>query len=166
MDVVDDGVGIESRHVVPFVRSRSSTTKPVGQGTGLGLSTVYGIVKAAEGRVDVRSTEGPGTTMSVYWPRAEPKVPTPTGERPTTAPSASVRTPILVVEDDAAIRALLVTRARAERIHRRDRLRRCGRHRDAANRGAPRSSADENLVMEGVGGAEVRRERHDVSRRR
>ncbi len=106
MDVVDEGVGMsaetQSHLFEPFF-----TTKPVGQGTGLGLSTVYGIVKASDGAIEVQSKEGAGTTMSVFWPRATAPVSTPPGER-AAASSPRQRPRVLIVEDDEAIRALLV----------------------------------------------------------
>ena len=106
MDVIDEGVGMsqetQSHLFEPFF-----TTKPVGQGTGLGLSTVYGIVKASDGAIEVHSQEGAGTTMSVFWPRAAAPASTPPGERAAASP-ARVRPRVLIVEDDEAIRALLV----------------------------------------------------------
>ncbi len=67
VDVTDNGVGIPapylSRIFDPFF-----TTKPVGKGTGLGLSICYGIVKRMNGRLEVKSTVGSGSTFTVYLP--------------------------------------------------------------------------------------------------
>lgn len=103
--VRDTGVGMGpdalSRLFEPFF-----TTKPPGKGTGLGLATVFGIVKQHGGTVTVDSREGSGSSFSVYLPAAS-EVLTPDPDRETTSPRA-VRggsETILVVEDDAAVRA-------------------------------------------------------------
>lgn len=67
LSVADDGQGIApetlSRIFEPFY-----TTKPPGEGTGLGLAVVHGIVTAHHGAIDVRSEPGQGTCFDVYWP--------------------------------------------------------------------------------------------------
>src|SRR2546427_9719074 len=79
------------------------TTKEPGQGTGLGLSTVYGIVKQSDGYVWVYSEPGRGSTFRVYLPSTSER-PTP-AEEPELIPPASVAGErILVVEDDEAVR--------------------------------------------------------------
>lgn len=80
------------------------TTKGVGQGTGLGLATVYGIVKQSEGYVWASSEPGEGTTFRIYLPRAEARVELPAEER-ARVPAATGEL-VLVVEDDAAVRAI------------------------------------------------------------
>ena len=78
------------------------TTKGLGKGTGLGLATVYGIVKQNHGMIDVQSTPGHGTTFHVYLPRhglapsAQPESATVSSLKP------SAET-ILLVEDEPAI---------------------------------------------------------------
>jgi CheY-like chemotaxis protein len=90
---------IVSRIFEPFF-----TTKALGQGTGLGLSMVYGIVKQSGGFIFCDSTPGRGTSMRVYLPRAQAAV-------EQAAPGVTVGTArggtILVVEDEPAVRGLL-----------------------------------------------------------
>jgi len=77
------------------------TTKPIGKGTGLGLATVYGMVKQAGGYVWAYSEVGHGTTFKVYLPLAEETA----GPRPTPSPRVQATgETILVVEDEPAVR--------------------------------------------------------------
>ena len=103
--VSDDGIGMNPetlrRIFEPFF-----TTKALGEGTGLGLSTVYGIVKQHDGFIWGYSEPGKGTAMKVYLPAVDatrPRVSRPKVERRSIARSA---TTILVVEDEAAVRSM------------------------------------------------------------
>ncbi len=99
--VSDNGCGMDAAtlgHLFePFF-----TTKEVGQGTGLGLATVYGAVKQNKGHINVSSELGAGTTFRIYLPRHRDKTDRlPDKERETTAPRG--RETILLVEDESAI---------------------------------------------------------------
>jgi two-component system, cell cycle sensor histidine kinase and response regulator CckA len=88
------------------------TTKPVGQGTGLGLSTVYGIVKQSEGYIWVYSEVGVGTAFKIYLPAVEEGV-SEQVDTQVPAPRKSDET-ILVVEDEPAVREMIVRILSAE----------------------------------------------------
>ncbi len=81
------------------------STKPKGQGTGLGLATVYGIVTQAGGSVDIDSRPGVGTTVSVLFPACESRPPERPRRLEPVRPPAGGET-ILVVEDEDAVRRL------------------------------------------------------------
>jgi signal transduction histidine kinase len=82
LTVTDNGSGM-SPEVIARVLEPFFTTKPVGKGSGLGLSTVYGIVEQAGGHVGVHSIAGTGTTVEVYLPAATGAVPSAPPARPT-----------------------------------------------------------------------------------
>jgi len=120
--VTDDGTGIEP-DVVPFIFEPFFTTKDVGRGTGLGLSTVYGIVQESGGRVVVDTAVGRGTSMRVFIPRVgvPAAAPAAVAGAPTSRSGTEI---ILLVEDEPAVRSL------AERV-----LKRHGYHVIAAENG-------------------------------
>lgn len=106
IDVADTGTGmskeIQSKIFDPFF-----TTKPVGQGTGLGLATVYGIVKQSGGFIDVDSELGKGTSFKVYLPRRkiEMSEAVPVESAPAPARDVTGQDTILLVEDEEAVRS-------------------------------------------------------------
>ncbi|MCP4200555.1 MAG: PAS domain-containing protein [bacterium] len=99
--VSDTGEGIDEqtqeRVFEPFF-----TTKPRGQGTGLGLSTVYGVVKQSGGFISLYSEPGIGTSFKVYFPRVEATVEARTAQAATEARGGGET--ILVVEDNDGVR--------------------------------------------------------------
>lgn len=82
------------------------TTKEVGRGTGLGLATVYGIVKQHGGFIDVESRLGEGSTFSIYLPAVD--APAATTEKDPVVETSGGNETILVAEDEDAVRSLIV----------------------------------------------------------
>jgi two-component system cell cycle sensor histidine kinase/response regulator CckA len=110
IEVADTGVGID-RDTLRRIFEPFFSTKSVGEGTGLGLSTVYGILRQTDGYVIVDSAPGEGTSFTIYLPRHR------AAPRPMTAPGAEEKKPIieaktdltgvgtiLLVEDEDAVR--------------------------------------------------------------
>jgi PAS domain S-box-containing protein len=102
--LVDDGEGMTSE-TLDKVFEPFFTTKPVGQGTGLGLATVYGIVKQSNGYVWADSVPGKGTTFHVYLPQAAGASAAGAALEPTERPTRGSGT-IIVVDDEPMVRAL------------------------------------------------------------
>ena len=104
--VTDTGVGmgpdVLDRAFEPFF-----TTKELGQGTGLGLSQVYGFVKQSGGHVKIYSELGQGTTIKIYLPRLHGPGPEADANSDEALVGAEVGETILIVEDDADLRAYL-----------------------------------------------------------
>ena len=101
IEVSDDGAGMAS-DVLAHVFEPFFTTKGVGRGTGLGLSTVFGIVKQNDGYIGIDSAPGRGTTVWIYLPRAEGAGVAPDEARAAETPRGSGQT-ILLVEDEPAL---------------------------------------------------------------
>ena len=101
IEVTDTGVGMDEntrkRIFEPFF-----TTKEIGRGTGLGLASVYGVVKNHQGHIKVRSRLGKGTTFTMILPAAESTLTEPKRVGPPTFVGANGKR-VLVVDDEAAI---------------------------------------------------------------
>ena len=155
LTVSDTGCGMNaetlSHAFEPFF-----TTKAQGQGTGLGLSTVYGIMKQSDGHVEIDSAPGRGTTFRLYFPRVDE--PVEDGPAAPAEPERHGTETILLVEDEEALRELVadMLRERGYTVLEAD----CGR---AALEIADRHPGVIDLllsdvVMPGMGGRQVARE--------
>jgi PAS domain S-box-containing protein len=108
ISITDTGIGMDARTASqafePFF-----TTKPMGKGTGLGLSQIYGFVKQSGGHVTIYSEVGQGTTVKIYLPRLLGEG-LSSGEQAqdTQLPRARAGETILIVEDDAGVKAATV----------------------------------------------------------
>jgi CheY-like chemotaxis protein len=106
LTVSDSGIGmspdVQERLFEPFC-----TTKVAGQGTGLGLATVYGIIRQRDGHVWVYSEPGRGTTFKIYLPRVTDDVTVEPIATPKPRNVAVDAPTVMVVEDDEDVRALV-----------------------------------------------------------
>lgn len=108
LSIVDNGKGMSAevaeRAVDPFF-----TTKPIGQGTGLGLSMTYGFVRQSGGQLRVLSVLGEGTRIELLFPRhhEQPKAPAPKARDTRLEKSSTAARRILLIEDQAALRMVV-----------------------------------------------------------
>ena len=110
----DDGQGmpseVQARLFEPFF-----TTKEVGKGTGLGLATVYGIVRQNHGAITVASTPGRGTTFTIYLPRSKKAAPVAVQQTAERAPTGTET--VLLVEDDQRVQELVLKTMNLQGYH-------------------------------------------------
>lgn len=108
LTVTDTGTGMDAetkaRAFEPFF-----TTKEKGKGTGLGLATVYGVVKQSGGYIDIESSPGVGTTFKIYLPRVDQEVDRQGPSPGVIAKAVAGRETILLVEDEGSLRTLTRT---------------------------------------------------------
>ena len=104
LEVTDTGSGIPSE-LQPRIFEPFFTTKVPEEGTGLGLSQVYGIIQALNGHVTFESTQGQGTVFTVYLPEAAEDEAIPES-RSASARTVAGQETVLIVEDDAGVRSL------------------------------------------------------------
>lgn len=105
--ITDSGCGMSpqviQRAVEPFF-----TTKPQGQGTGLGLSMVYGFARQSEGYLTIASAPDQGTCITLYLPRSNGTVEPPPAPEPEQPRASAAPCRVLVVEDESLVRELIV----------------------------------------------------------
>jgi two-component system, cell cycle sensor histidine kinase and response regulator CckA len=153
LSVADTGSGMD-RETQAHIFEPFFTTKEEGKGSGLGLSTVFGIVTQSGGAIDVTSRVGYGTRFDIFFPRVTADAHAASSRRASTQPAGGHET-ILLVEDDASVRVLL-----------RDALRKLGYHVIEAKQGleACLLASQEldrldllltDMVMPGMGGREL-----------
>ena len=102
--VTDDGAGISPEHL-PHIFEPFYTTKPLGKGTGLGLATVYGIVKQNRGFIWAYSEPGHGTIFRIYLPCVATTVNNTEAPDRLSEPAVGGFETVLLVEDEDAVRA-------------------------------------------------------------
>jgi CheY-like chemotaxis protein len=105
LSVTDTGCGIPPE-VLPKIFEPFFTTKEPGKGTGLGLATVFGIVKQHRGWLTVESAPGQGTTFNIFLPATTAAAPLAEGTKPKSRGGTET---ILLAEDDQAVRKATVT---------------------------------------------------------
>ena len=153
LTAVDDGTGIAASDL-PHVFEPFFTTKAAGRGTGLGLATVYGIVRQSGGSIGVTSNDGAGTCFAIYLPEAA--APAADDEPPAEAPVAPLKpASILLVEDEDAtgrlVRMMLERAGFAVKVA-------AGGEEALALLGAPAPGYDlllSDIVMPGIDGIEL-----------
>jgi len=155
--VRDTGMGInpsiQARIFAPFF-----TTKPLGQGTGLGLAAVQGILAQNHGYITMTSAPGQGTTFTVFLPLLSVReLPTPTGDSPPVSPTMNWDgVTVLVVDDEPAVLSV-VARSLEQRGFHVLRARDGGDALTAIDVHGPPDLVLTDLMMPGIGGTALAR---------
>jgi PAS domain S-box-containing protein len=108
ISMTDTGTGM-TPEVIAKAFEPFFTTKEIGQGTGLGLSQVYGFIKQSGGYVSIESEVGHGTTLRLYLPRLKGAAPEVRAEAAAPVSAAPASETILLVEDEADVRSFTAT---------------------------------------------------------
>jgi signal transduction histidine kinase/ActR/RegA family two-component response regulator len=106
LTIEDTGAGIPA-HDLPRVFEPFYTTKAVGKGSGLGLAQIYGFAKQSSGSVQLDSTEGKGTTLTLFLPRSSQQTETAAETQPARLQGAAAPQTVLFVEDDELVRQVV-----------------------------------------------------------
>jgi CheY-like chemotaxis protein len=106
--VADQGAGMDAE-TLAHIYDPFFTTKAPGEGTGLGLSMVYGFLRQSHGHIKIYSEPGVGTTVRLYLPRAEAGAEPQAAAETPSAPAAGGGERILVVEDNPDVRRVVLT---------------------------------------------------------
>ena len=106
LSVADNGCGMEPA-LVQRIFEPFFTTKEMGKGTGLGLATVYGVVKQYQGWIEVQSEVGAGSTFKIFLPASDQVAPTATDTPPLPENLQGSRETVLVAEDESALLELM-----------------------------------------------------------
>jgi len=107
LSVSDSGMGMD-RETLSHVFEPFFTTKEIGKGTGLGLATVYGIIKQSGGDISVYSEPSTGTTFRIYLPMIMPKGQSRAGGREVVDETMKGSATVMVVEDNEQVRRMIV----------------------------------------------------------
>jgi PAS domain S-box-containing protein len=152
--VTDTGIGMDA-DTVAHIFEPFYTTKGNGSGTGLGLSTVYGIVKQSGGYIWVYSEPGKGTTFKVYLPRVDDRVEVSSTMEAPSAAARNGKETILLVEDEPGVRELtnMVLSGRGYSVL--EALNPQDAERLAANHGSEIHLLLTDVVMPGISGREL-----------
>ena len=105
LGVIDSGMGIDGE-TLAHIFEPFFTTKEVGKGTGLGLATVYGVVKQSEGYISVDSEPGQGASFQIFLPRVDEEAASPMPARERDGEVGRGSETILLVEDSGPLRKL------------------------------------------------------------